>query len=111
MDFVGHKKIKDFSLDGNIADESDTMRLRKEYDLLLDHYMKERGYVPHLELESVFSLSYNGTSFDFKITRYGIYVGKAKAKCYKGVLGNRLIPAIHTSKTRLEKLSKSAESQ
>ena len=111
MDFVGHKKIKDFSLDGNLVDESNTMRLRQEYDILLDHYMRERGYVPHLELETIFSMSYNGSSFDFKVTRYGVYVGKAKAKCYKGVLGNKLVPTIHTSKSRLEKLSKSVESQ
>ncbi len=111
MDFVGHKKIKDFSLDGHISDESDTMRLRKEYDILLDHYMRERGYVPHLELETVFSMSYNGKSFDFKVTRYGVYIGKAKAKCYRGVLGNKLIPAISSKKIKSERSSKSVESQ
>lgn len=111
MDTVAHKKIKDFSIDGQIYDEADIIRLRYQYETITDNYMRVKGYIPHLDLDSSFTLSYNGHSFDFKITRYGIYVGKAKAKCYTGVIGSKLIPMTPTTKTRSEKSSAHVESQ
>ena len=111
MEFAGHKKIKQFTIDGEIYDEADVSRLREQYDSIMDHYLRGQGYVPHLDLDTVFSLSYNGNSFDFKITRYGVYLGKAKAKCYKGISGTKLIPMSPMTPNRSEKSSQSAELQ
>jgi hypothetical protein len=111
MEYAGHKKIKDFSMDGQIADEADFVRLRGQYQNILDHYMRVKGYVPHLDLDPVFTTSYNGKSFEFKITYYGIYIGKAKAKCYIGVTGTKLIPMIPTHQSKLERSSTYVESQ
>ena len=108
---ISHKKIKDFSLDGQIYDESHIMRLRTEYSIIMDHYMRLKGYVPHLDLDTCFSVSYNGHSFDFKITTYGVYIGKAKAQCFKGVVGNKLLPMISTTQIKSQKSSASVESQ
>ena len=40
MDYAGHKKIKEFTLDGEIYDEADVMRLREQYDSIMDHYLR-----------------------------------------------------------------------
>jgi hypothetical protein len=111
MDFAGHKRIKDFSIDGTIYDDSDFMRLRQRYQTMIEDYMRIKGYIPHLDIDCVFTTGYNGNSFEFKITAYGIYVGKAKAKCYQGVTGNKLIPMISMTASKLEKSSQSVESQ
>ena len=110
MEFAGHKKIKDFSMDGHIYDDSDFIRLRYQYELLLEEYMRVKGYIPHLDLYPVFTTSYNGRTFEFKITCYGIYVGKKKAKCYTGITGNHLIPMISTMQSKSEKSYRSVES-
>jgi hypothetical protein len=111
MEFVSHKSIKGFSIDGKIKDEADFGRLRIRYENLLEDDMRIKGYIPHLDLDPVFTTSYNGSSFEFKITCYGIYVGKAKAKCYTGITGTRLVPMIPTIQTKLMRSSMSAESQ
>lgn len=111
MEYAGHRKIKLFSIDGQIYDDADFPRLREQYQVLIEEYMRIKGYVPHLDLDSAFSTSYNGHSFEFKITWYGIYLGKVKAKCYKGVTGNILIPMSPTMKIRSENSSRSAESK
>lgn len=111
MEYAGHKKIKRFTIDGQIYDEADVLRLREQYDQIMDHYLREKGYVPHLDLDPVFSLDYNGNIFEFKITWYGIYLGKAKAKCYKGLVGTKLIPMTPMTQTKLRKSSFPAESQ
>lgn len=111
MEFAGHKKIKQFTIDGQIYDEADVMRLREKYDSVMDHYLRSQGYVPHLDLDPIFTLDYNGNWFDFKITWYGIYLGKAKAKCYLGITGTKLIPMTPTTQNKSEKLSTHVESQ
>ena len=111
MEFAGHKKIKQFTIDGQIYDEADVVRLREQYDSIMDHYLRGRGYVPHLDLDPVFTLDYNGNYFEFKISWYGIYLGKAKAKCYQGVMGTKLIPMTPTTQNKLEKSSQSVEFQ
>jgi hypothetical protein len=111
MEFVAHKKIRDFSIDGQIYDEADLPRLKLEYENIVEHYMRVKGYIPHLDLDPSFTVSYNGHSFDFKITWYGIYLGKAKAKCYTGVIGNKLVPMTPMIPNKLMKSYRSAESQ
>lgn len=111
MEFVHHKKIKDFSMDGQINDDADFMRLRDQYEKIIDETMRISGYIPHLDLDTVFTTSYNGKSFEFKITCYGIYVGKAKSKCYTGVTANRLIPMSSMTQIKSERSSQSVEFQ
>ena len=105
MEFAGHKKIKKFTIDGQIYDEAEVLKVRTQYDQIMDNYLREKGYVPHLDLDPLFSMSYNGNTFEFKITWYGVYLGKAKAKCYKGISGTNLIPMKSMSRNKLEKSS------
>lgn len=108
MEFAGHKRIKSFGMEGTIRNDSDFARLRYQYQALVEEEMRYGGYIPHLDIDPVFTTSYNGVLFEFKITCYGIYVGKAKAKCYLGVTANRLIP-IAMTQIKSEKLYNSVE--
>jgi hypothetical protein len=79
---IGHKKIHRFSVEGSIYDEKDILRLKDQYQL---------GYVPQLDLDPIFSVQYDGKAFEFKLSIYGIYIGKAQAQCYQAAYGTKLM--------------------
>ena len=82
-----HKPIKRFSLDGSIHDDSAIARLRAEYIKLLITEMRLSGYVPRLDINPDFTLSYNEEkrNFSFKISLYGIYIGKKQSEWILGI--------------------------
>lgn len=92
MSFVGHKKIKEFHIDGVIDDDSKIPSIRERYEMILVDMMRSQGYVPHLDIEPAFSLEYQDSKYKFLLTVYGVHIGKARAKCYLAVSGNNLIP-------------------
>lgn len=92
MSFVGHKRIKDFHIDGIIDDDAAIPKIRERYEHILVDMMRSQGYVPHLDIEPAFSLEYNEERYTFLLTIYGVFVGRSKAKCYLAVSGNNLIP-------------------
>jgi len=96
FEFVGHKKIKIFQIDGEIDNDNNIPKIRTRYEAILIDMMRSTGYVPNLDLEPAFSLKYNEGKYDFLLSMYGVYIGKAKAKCHHGVAGNRLIPMSFT---------------
>ncbi len=81
------KAIKRFSLDGNIHDDSAIARLKSEYIKLLVAEMRLSGYVPRLDINPDFTLSYNEEKryFEFKISLYGIYIGKKQSEWILGI--------------------------
>lgn len=92
MSFVGHKKIKEFHIDGLIEDDAAIPKIRERYEHILVDMMRSQGYVPHLDIEPAFSLEYNSDKYNFLLTIYGVYIGRARAQCYLAVSGNNLIP-------------------
>jgi hypothetical protein len=88
---VGHKKIHRFSLEGQIYDEKHIPRLKDQYQQIVTIYMENKGYIPQLDLDPAFSVEYDGKHFNFKLTIHGIYIGKAKARCYQAAYGSKLI--------------------
>jgi hypothetical protein len=88
---IGHKKIHRFSVEGSIYDEKDILRLKDQYQLLITLYMEYMGYVPQLDLDPIFSVQYDGKAFEFKLSIYGIYIGKAQAQCYQAAYGTKLM--------------------
>jgi hypothetical protein len=86
-----HKPIKRFHIEGEIGDDSAFPRLRNEYINLLNTKMRIEGYVPRIDIDPEFSLSYNGKSYEFVLSVYGSYVGKKKAEWIIGLDGNRAI--------------------
>ena len=111
MEYATHKKIHNFDFEGIINDDKDIIRLKEQYRIIAENYMRARGYIPHLDLDSVFTIAYNNGNYLFKYTRYGIYVGKAKAQCYQAIAGTRLIPMSTTQQVKSEKSSPNVESQ
>lgn len=111
MEYATHKRIHNFDFEGVIKDDNDIIRLKEQYHKIAEDYMRSKGYIPHLDLDSVFTIAYNKGVYLFKYTRYGIYVGKAKARCYQAVAGTRLIPMSTTQQDKFEKLSHNAVSQ
>ena len=110
MTNMHHKPIKRFSLDGVIHDDSGIPRLKDEYVRLLRMEMRLAGYVQKIELDPDFTISYNETkeTFEFKLSVYGIYLGKKQAEWIHGIDGTRVVP-IQKSKSR--ELSQAQESQ
>jgi hypothetical protein len=90
---IHHRPIKRFHLDGNIYDESALWRLRLEYQKLLESEMRLSGYVPRLDINNDFTVSYNEQKeyFEFKLSSYGVYVGKKKSEWIIGVDETKVI--------------------
>ena len=88
---VHHKPIKRFFLDGIIYDDSAIVRLRDEYSRLLTTEMKLSGYVPRLDIVQDFTIEYNYSKqyFEFKLSIYGVYVGKKKSEWILGIDGTK----------------------
>jgi hypothetical protein len=107
---IHHKPIKCFKLDGNIKDESNIYRLKEEYIRLLIVQMKESAYVPRIDIEPDFTVYYNESKdwFEFKLTVYGIYVGKKNIEWMIAADGYN---PIYTQKIKLKEFSSALESQ
>jgi hypothetical protein len=86
-----HKNLKRFYLEGEIYDDSKIPALKDQYVLLLHDIMTSKGYVPRYDVDMDFTLEYNGKTFEFKMSIYGVFVGKKKAICLKGIAKNRPI--------------------
>ncbi len=84
-----HKRISRFDIEGTIYDEAHVERLRREYLALVVLQMKSEGYVTRSDIDQDFTLSYNGPTggYSFKLSVYGIYVGKKTAQVVDSVYG------------------------
>jgi hypothetical protein len=93
MENIHHKPIQKFFLDGVIDDDSQIARFKSEYIKLLYLEMKIAGYVPRLDIDPDFTISYNEKRecFGFMLSVYGTYVGKKKSEWIIGVDGTRVI--------------------
>jgi hypothetical protein len=89
-----NKKIKKFGMEGTLADDSAIPRMRVQYERTILNGMRDSGYIPVLDLDPLFYISYDQDKniFNFEIYLHGIYVGKKKAIEYDGYAGQRLIP-------------------
>ena len=87
-----HKNLKRFYLEGEIFDDSKILSLKEQYVKLLTGGMKSKGYVPRYDIDSDFTLEYNGKTFDFKLSIYGVFVGRKRAQCFSGVDKNKATP-------------------
>ena len=81
-----------FSIDGEFDDDSNLIKIREKFEGHLVDIMRSKGYVPHLDIEPAFSLEYDDGVYKFLLSVYGVYIGKAKAKCYLAISNNNLIP-------------------
>ena len=93
-----NKKIKKFGLEGIIADDSDLPRLRFQYEKTIITGMRDSGYIPVLDLDPLFYISYDEIKnyYNFEIYLHGVFVGTKQAMLYDGYAGQRLIPRSNT---------------
>lgn len=91
MTTSSHKNIKRFFLDGEIYDESMIPRMRQQYILMLETMMKSKGYLPRYDIDPDFTVLYNNRTFEFKLSVYGVFVGRKKSQWFDGVDKNTFI--------------------
>ena len=67
------------------------MRARQDYERLSLQDMRDKGYVPVLDLEPQFSIKYNEhkDNYSFFLEMFGVYVGKKKAQEIEGFSGQQ----------------------
>lgn len=94
MESVHHKPLKLFSLDGSMYDDSAIWRLKIEYIRLLTIQMRMSGYVPRIDINPDFTVEYNEKleNYYFKLTIFGVYVGKRKSEWIFGIDGTWVVP-------------------
>lgn len=87
-----HDDIKRFFLDGEI-DSSNLIESKDRLVHFLESRMRGDGFVPALDMDPQFTRDYNPTTekYDFKLSVYGIFVGKAKACETAGIMGGKTI--------------------
>lgn len=101
---ITHKSIRRFHIDGEIYDESAIPRLKEQYIFMLVMMMKSKGYLIRYDIDPDFTIDYNGKTFKFVLSVYGVFVGKKKAQWFDGVDKNKLI-SNSTQKSKSEEHS------
>jgi hypothetical protein len=89
---MNHRPIKRFQINVEFKDDSDMIRMKAQYESLLTHDMRNKGYVRVLDIDTNFSVEFTGETWAFLMTLYGIYVGKKKAWKSEGITQGKLIP-------------------
>jgi hypothetical protein len=88
---LSHKTIRRFFLEGEIYDESAIPRIKDQYVRMVNDLMYTKGYLPRIDIDPDFTVMYNGKTFEFKLSSYGVFVGKRKCEQYSAVDKNKLI--------------------
>ena len=96
-----NKNIKLFSIEGELGSERALAKTRGGMERILDTDLRDKGYLPVLDLGSGFFTQYDKDrdSYRFLVTMYGIYVGKRKAQEWEGYLMGRLLPHHKSAKS------------
>lgn len=74
-------------MDGEIADDSDFIRLRYQFEKMMVQDMRSTGHVPVLGLGPLFTTCWleAENKYTFVLTLYGVYVGVKKATALEGM--------------------------
>jgi len=88
------RKIHNFTITGTIGDDAHFIKARDNYERLMLQQMRDKGYVPVLDMMPQFSLSYiaQKDQYGFVLIMFGVFVGKDKAKAIEGFSDQKFIP-------------------
>lgn len=88
------KRIKNFNLDGEFIDDSHAILARVRAENMIDHIMRDKGYVKVLDIDTFWEVYYDGPQdkWFYSISAYGVYIGKRKARENAGWSQGKLIP-------------------
>lgn len=89
---MNHKPIKRFQVRVEFLDDSDMVRIKHQYESMLTHQMRDKGYLRVLDIDTNFSVEFDGTTWMFLMTLYGTYVGKKTAWQHEAITQGKLIP-------------------
>jgi hypothetical protein len=89
---MNHKNIKRFQIQVTFKDDSEMIKVRAQYESLLTHDMRNKGYVRVLDIDPCFSVEFTGETWAFLMTLYGVYVGKKKSWLSEGITQGKLLP-------------------
>ena len=89
---MNHKPIKRFQVRVEFLDDSDMVRIKHQYESMLTHQMRDKGYLRVLDIDTNFSVEFDGSTWVFLMTLYGVYVGKKKAWHSEAITQGKLIP-------------------
>jgi hypothetical protein len=89
-----HRRIKKYAISGVFGSDSEIPYVRAGAERLLEEDAREMGYVPVLDLDTLWSTSYNleRNTWAYSSVLYCIYVGKRKAREWEGWQNGKLIP-------------------
>lgn len=83
-----HSVIKRFQIEGQTKE---LLGARELLTRTVVDGMRDSGYVQRIDIDTVWTVSYNGKSYDYKLSVYGVYVGRQKALCIKYIDSNTII--------------------
>jgi hypothetical protein len=88
------RKIHNFTITGTIGDDAHFIKARENYERIIVQQMRDKGYVPVLDMNPQFSLSYieQKNQYGFILIMFGVFVGKAKSFQYEGFSDQKFIP-------------------
>ena len=89
---MNHKPIKRFQVRVEFLDDSDMVRIKHQYESMLTHQMRDKGYLRVLDIDTNFSVEFDGSTWMFLMTLYGTYVGKKTAWQLEAITQGKLIP-------------------
>jgi len=65
-----HRKIKRFQIEVEFEDNSQLISLRPQYENLLTHDMRGKGYVRVLDIDPAFSVEFTGETWKFLMSMF-----------------------------------------
>jgi hypothetical protein len=113
VEYLHHKTIKTFNLEGIIKDDSALGRLKNEYIRLIVLQMREDGFVQRFDIDPDFTIQYNSDKdyYDFTLTVYGTYLGRKKSKWIDGMDGTLAVPILRNKSKESSQALESTSNQ
>ena len=87
-----HKKISRFQINVEFLDDSEIIKIKHQYESMLTHQMRDKGYARVLDIDPAFAVEFTGETWKFLMSIHGVYVGKKKAWQSEGITQGKSIP-------------------
>jgi hypothetical protein len=88
-----HDEVVRFPLEGVLTDKLNLAQHKERMVHFLEGDMRDRGYVPLLDMEPHYTQSWNNEEehFVFQLSVYGVHVGKEQAWRVSGISNGKTI--------------------
>ena len=85
-----------FTREGEIRDDSDFIRIKRELIRDIRNEMRDCGFVQVLDLDPHWTTSYceKNKRYSFKLSAWGIYIGGDDDLCKKGIINGKIVPNV-----------------